>query len=162
MRSASAPAATGTGIESGFRGVICASFGPADALADHDTGGRARCNFSFASADPTTLADLKNVLGRSRVGVRLVLAGPPADVHAAAAAAAEAGLLDEDVTLVCNAAGPRVIYCGHCHTTTTTDQPIGSEVDCDGCSTTLAFTDHYSRRIGGYLGFSAHAEEKAA
>nr|WP_281355417.1 dimethylamine monooxygenase subunit DmmA family protein [Pseudarthrobacter psychrotolerans] len=132
-----------------------------DDTADHNTGGQPRHNLRFSSANPETLADLKSVLERSRVGVRLILAGPPADVHAAAAAAASCGLLDEDLTLLCDEVGPRVVFCGHCRTANTTDQAIGSEVECQGCATTLAFTDHFSRRIGGYLGFSAHAEEAA-
>ena len=74
---------------------------------------------------------------------------------------AECGLVDEEITLLCDEVGPRVIFCGHCHTSTTTDHPIGTDVDCQGCATTLTFTDHFSRRVGGYLGFSAHAEEAA-
>jgi hypothetical protein len=83
-------------------------------------------------------------------GVRLVLAGPPADIHAARAAAAECGLLDKQMTLVCDEVGPRVVFCGPCHTANTTLQPIGSEMDCQGCATALAITDHFSRRVGSY------------
>jgi dimethylamine monooxygenase subunit C len=146
-------------LEPGFRGVICASFGSTDDTAGQDTGGRPRHDLRFTSANSETLAELRSVLERSCVGVRLVLAGPAADVHAAAAAAAECGMLDAEMTLLCDENGPRVVFCGHCHTTTTTMQAGGSEVDCDGCGTTLAITDHFSRRIGGYLGHSAHAEE---
>lgn len=158
MRPAPTPPAAGAGHESGFRGVICASFGPADALADHDTGTRPKHALHYPSADPAALTHLRAALEHSRVGVRLVLAGPPADVHAAAAAAAGCGLLDEEMTLL-HHAGARTVYCGHCHTTTTTTQPAGTDVDCRGCATTLTTTDHFSRRIGGYLGYAAHAEE---
>ncbi|WP_326964141.1 dimethylamine monooxygenase subunit DmmA family protein [Arthrobacter sp. PL16] len=151
--------AAAAGLESGFRGVICVAFGSSDGTAGHETGGRPRLDLRFRSANPQALSDLKVVLGASRVGARLVLAGPPADIHAAASLAAGCGLTDEEMTLLPDETGPRVIFCGHCHTRTTTDQPIGSEVDCQGCATTLYFTDHFSRRVGGYLGFSAHAEE---
>ncbi|TFC29413.1 hypothetical protein E3O25_05205 [Cryobacterium sp. TMT1-3] len=161
MRTASQSPATGAGCEPGFRGVICVSFATTDALEDHDTGGMPRHDLRFAAATPEAIANLRSVLGHSRVGVRVVLAGPPADVHAAASVAAECGLVDEEMTLVCDEVGPRVIFCGHCHTSTTTDHPIGTNVDCQGCGTTLIFTDHFSRRVGGYLGFSAHAEEAA-
>jgi hypothetical protein len=53
-----------------------------------------------------------------------------------------------------------VIYCPHCRTTTI-DEAAGSEVACQGCTTTLTITDHFSRRRGAYLGYSAHAEEAA-
>jgi hypothetical protein len=159
MRSASTLTAADTSCEPGFRGVICASFGSTDALAEHDTGGRPRKDLRFISADPQTLANLASALDNSCIGVRLILAGPPADIHAAAAAAARCGMLDEEMTLVCEEDGPRVIFCGHCHATTTTVEPAGSEVECRGCATILATTDHFSRRVGGYLGFSAYAEE---
>ena len=158
MRSVSMPPAAGAGLEPGFRGVICASFGATGDTADHNTGGQPRHDLHFESATPETLSDLRSVLGRSHVGVRLELAGPPADVRAAAAAAAECGLLEEEVTLLADEAGPRVVYCPHC-LTTTIDQAAGSEVQCQGCATVLAITDHFSRRKGAYLGYSAHAEE---
>ena len=149
------------GGEAGFRGVICASFGSTDALTDYDTAGKPRIELRFASAKPQFLADLRSVLGGSHVGVRLVLAGPLADIRAAASVAAECGLLGEEVSLLDDEVGPRVVYCPHCRTATTTDEPIGSEVECQGCTTILAITDHFSTRKGAYLGYSAHAEEVA-
>ncbi|MFE5708682.1 dimethylamine monooxygenase subunit DmmA family protein [Rhodococcus koreensis] len=145
-------------LEPGFRGVICASFGSTDDTAGQDTGGRPRHDLRFRSANPETLSVLRSALERSCIGVRLVLAGPPADVHAAAAAAAECGMLDEEITPLCDEDGRRVVFCGHCRAATTI-KAGSSEVDCQGCGTTLAITDHFSRRLGGYLGFSAHAEE---
>lgn len=162
MRSApQPPPVTSMNCELGFRGVICVSFGATDTLADHDVAPVPKQSFHFASANCEALASLRSVLGCSYVGVRLIVAGPPADVHAAASAGAECGLVDEEMTLMCNDFGSRVIFCGHCHTSTTTDHPIGTEVGCQGCATTLTITDHFSRRVGGYLGFSAHAEEAA-
>ena len=147
------------GGESGFRGVICVSFGSTDALAAYDTAGQPRLELRFASAKPEFLADLRAVLGGSRVGVRLVLAGPLADIRAAASVASECGLLGDEVSLLDDEVGSRVVYCPHCRTATTTDEPIGSEVECRGCGTILAITDHFSARMGAYLGYSAHAEE---
>nr|WP_302846617.1 dimethylamine monooxygenase subunit DmmA family protein [Arthrobacter sp. ok909] len=101
-----------------------------------------------------------SVFSSSRVGVRLVLAGPPTDIRAAAAAAADCGLLGEEVTLLPHETGPRLVYCPHC-LATTIDGAAGTEVKCQGCATTLSITDHFSRRRGAYLGYSAHAEEAA-
>ena len=159
MRSASMPPAAGTGLEPGFRGVICASFGATDDIAGQHTGVQPRHDFRFPAANQEALTELRSALGRSHVRVRLVLAGPPADIRAAAAAAAECGLQQEEITLLSDESAPRVIYCPHCHTTTRTLRPAGSEVQCQGCSTTLATTDHFSRRMGAYLGYAAHAEE---
>src|SRR6478735_4262849 len=159
MRSASMPPAAGTGLEPGFRGVICASFGATGDTAGQHTGVQPRHDLRFNAANPEALSELRSVLGRSHVGVRLVLAGPPADIRAAAAAAAECGLQQEELTLLSDETAPRVIYCPHCHATTTTVRPAGSEVQCQGCATNLATTDHFSRRMGAYLGYAAHAEE---
>ncbi|HKS00645.1 MAG TPA: dimethylamine monooxygenase subunit DmmA family protein [Arthrobacter sp.] len=153
------PPAAGKGLEPGFRGVICASFGAAGDTAGQHPGVQPRHDFRFPAASPEALTELRSALGLSHVGVRLVLAGPPADIRAAAAAAAECGLQQEEITLLNDEAAPRVIYCPHCHTTTTTVRPAGSEVQCQGCGTSLATTDHFSRRMGAYLGYAAHAEE---
>lgn len=161
MRSASTPPAADAGGEQGFRGVICISFGNTETLPREGTGGRTRQDLRFESADPETLLRLRSVLARARVGVRLVLAGPPADIHAAAAAAADCGLVEEEISLLSDGAGPLVVFCGHCHAATQTPEAVGAEVDCHGCAARLAISSHFSRRIGGYLGFAARAEEAA-
>ena len=158
MCSVSMPPAAGTGLEPGFRGVICASFGATGDTAGLDTNGRPRHDLHFEAATQDALSELRTVLASSRVGVRLALTGPPADIRAAAAVAIESGLLEEEVTLLPHEAGPRAIYCPHC-LTTTIDPSARSEVQCQGCATTLAVTDHFSRRKGAYLGYSAYAEE---
>jgi dimethylamine monooxygenase subunit C len=160
MRSASTPPSAGNGLEPGFRGVICVSFGTTDDTAVPETDGQPRYDLHFQAATADTLSELKSVFSSSRVGVRLILAGPPADIRAAAAVAADCGLLGEEVTLLTQETGPRFVYCPHC-LSTTIDEAAGPEVQCQGCATTLAVTDHFSRRRGAYLGYSAHAEEAA-
>ena len=160
MRSASMPPSAGNGLEPGFRGVICVSFGLTDDTAVPETDGQPRYDLHFEAATADSLSELKSVFSTSRVGARLVLAGPTTDIRAAAAAAADCGLLGEEVTLLPQETGPRFVYCPHC-LTTTTDEAAGTEVKCQGCATTLTVTDHFSRRIGSYLGYSAHAEEAA-
>lgn len=161
MRSAPTTSAADAAGAPGFRGVICVTFGNAGAPARADTGGRARQDLHFGSADPESLLRFRSVLARACIGVRLVLAGPPADIHAAAAAAADCGLVEEEISLLEDGAGPRVVFCGHCHTAARTLAAVGAEVDCQGCSARLAISGHFSRRIGGYLGFTARAEEAA-
>lgn len=159
MRSASMPTA-GNGLEPGFRGVICVSFGSTGDTAVPDTDGQPRYDLHFEAATADTLLELKSVFRISRVGVRLVLAGPPTDIRAAAAVAADCGLLGEEVTLLPQEAGPRFVYCPHC-LSTTIDAVGGTDVKCQGCATILAVTDHFSRRRSAYLGYAAHAEEAA-
>jgi hypothetical protein len=161
MRSASMTPAAGTDLGPGFSGLICASFGKIVALPAEYSGGRPRFDFLFESANSESLSRLRAVLEMACVGVRLVLAGPPADIQAAAAAAAECGLVEEEVTLLSGGDGPRVVFCAHCRTTMETVEAVGSQADCPGCSTPLAISGHFSRRIAGYLGFAANAEEAA-
>ncbi len=153
MCSASMP------LEPGFRGVICVSFGATGDAVGYDTGGQPRYDFRFDAATAEALSELRSALGSSHVGVRLVLAGPTADVRAAAAAAAECGLQQEEMTLLSDETAARVIYCPHCRASTKTGRPAGEEVQCQGCGTVLVTTDHFSRRLGAYLGYAALAEE---
>ena len=124
------------------------------------TGGRPGLNLRFDAADPENLARLKAVLERARVGVRLVLAGPPADIHAAAAAAAACGLLEEEVTLLAKNPGRAS---SSAHIAARQRNPSGSRLGggLPGMRHHAGFSGHFSRRIGGYLGFAAHAEEAA-
>ena len=146
----------------GFRGLICVSFGKADSLtADYYNGGQRRHVIHFDAANTETLSHLRSTVELARVGVRLVLIGPLADLQAAAAVAAECGLVEEEVTLVGDGSDELNVFCAHCRTVTRTVEPIGSEFECHGCSTVLSISDHFSRRIAAYLGFSAHAEEAA-
>ncbi|MFE4198883.1 dimethylamine monooxygenase subunit DmmA family protein [Paenarthrobacter sp. NPDC056912] len=159
MSSVSMPHVAGTGLEPGFRGVICASFGAADGTAERHSGSQPKLDLHFDSASPEALSDLRSALGSSRVGVRLLLSGPTADIRTAAAVAAECGLEQEEMTLLSDETTLRAIYCPHCNSTTATVEPAGSEVLCGGCSTILTTTDHFSRRLGAYLGYRAHVEE---
>ncbi|MGO4236964.1 dimethylamine monooxygenase subunit DmmA family protein [Pseudarthrobacter sp. YAF2] len=145
----------------GFRGVICVSFGQAESLAPENPDGLPQQDLHFTSADHESLRQLRSVLASTYVGMRLVLAGPTADIQAAAAVAAECGLVEEEMRLLGKGAGISVVFCGHCHTKTPSLQGPGSEVHCQGCSTTLVISGHFSRRKAAYLGFAAHAEESA-
>ncbi len=152
----------GTCCDPGFRGLICVSFGKADSLtAEYYNGAQRRHVIHFDSANTETLSQLRSAIELACVGVRLVLIGPMPDIQAAAAVAAECGLFDEEVTLVPDGSEHRKVFCAHCRTVTVTVEPVGSELECQGCATVLSISNHFSRRIAAYLGFSAHAEEAA-
>ncbi|MEO8221273.1 MAG: dimethylamine monooxygenase subunit DmmA family protein [Specibacter sp.] len=162
MRPASMTAPEGAHCEPGFRGLICVSFGKADSLtADYYSGGQRRHVIHLDQANTETLSYLRSAIEVACVGVRLVLIGPTADIQAAAAVAAECGLVEEEVTLVSDGSEYRTVFCAHCRTVNITVEPIGSELECQGCITVLAITDHFSRRMSAYLGYAAHAEEAA-
>ena len=145
----------------GFRGVIRVSFGKADSLPTEYIDDQPRHDLHFASANPETLSTLRSAIKLACVGVRLILTGPTTDIKAAAAVAAECGLIEEEMTLVSDGSGYLTVFCAHCRTINTTSEPIGSEVECQGCAIVLSISNHFSRRMAAYLGFSAHAEEAA-
>ena len=161
MRPASVTASEGTYCDTGFRGLISVSFGKADALTADDNDGRPRHDFHFDCANTQALSQLRSAIELACVGVRVVLTGPQADVIAAAAVASGCGLVEGEVMLLSDGSGHRTVFCAHCRTATETAEPVGSELECQGCATVLAISDHLSRRIATYLGFAAHAEEAA-
>ena len=81
MRSASTPPAAGNGLEPGFRGVICVSFGSTGDTAVPDTDGQPRYDLHFEAATADTLLELSCYAEdpfsldttRSRYAARLVL-----------------------------------------------------------------------------------------
>lgn len=110
---------------------------------------------------------LEDTLRDLRVGARLLITGPPTDVHLARAAAARLGVLEEEMTLLPTDDGAhRRVFCAHCHSLTVaeglTNNPADDctdEIDCGSCGTTLTVSTHFSHRMAAYLGYSAHAEE---
>ena len=161
MRPASMTVPEDTGCEPSFRGLICVAFGKSVSLSADHSGGQRRHVIHFDEANPETLSQLRSEIELACVGVRLVVIGPATDIRAAAAVAAGCGLVEEEVTLISDGSEHRNIFCAHCRAVTRTIEPTGSEVQCQGCTTILAITDHFSRRMGAYLGYAAHAEEAA-
>ncbi len=148
-------------FDAGFRGLIRVSFGKAGSLGEGDIDSPSGHEFHFEGATPEALSQLKSAIEMACVGVRLVLTGPTTDIQAAAAVAAECGLVEEEVVLVSDGSGHLIVYCPHCRAINTTGEPGGSEVECQGCGTVLEITNHFSRRLAAYLGFAANAEEAA-
>ncbi len=161
MRIESMNVPQGTPCNPGFRGLIRVSFGKATPLTADGNDSRPQHYLHFDSASVEALSQLRFAIELACVGVRLLITGPPRDIHAAAAVAAECGLAEEEVTLVSDECELRIVFCAHCRTRTETAKPVGSEVECQGCGTDLEIANHFSRRQAAYLGFAANAEEAA-
>ena len=112
-------------------------------------------------ADDATLELLAEQVRAARVGWRLMLAGPEADVLAARSVATGLGLLDGEIRAAVTSADRKRVYCPHCRAVTEAVVPIGAAVPCRGCGRGLHVYAHVSRRAGAYLGFMADAEEVA-
>ena len=112
-------------------------------------------------ADDGVLEVLAEHVAAARVGWRLVLTGPEADVLAARAVATRLGVLDAEIHCAVTDTRRKRVFCPHCRTTTATTEPVAGEVACDGCARRLLVYAHVSRRAGAYLGFMVDAEEVA-
>lgn len=86
-------------------------------------------------------------LAAARVGYRLLLAGPEADLLALRARAGV--LLDAEITLHVTDSRERVVRCARCRTATRTEAAV---LDCAGCGLRLAVHDHVSTVHGAHLG----------
>ncbi|WP_406689742.1 dimethylamine monooxygenase subunit DmmA family protein [Saccharopolyspora sp. ID03-671] len=101
---------------------------------------------------------LDEQLGRARVGWRLMLAGPEADVLALRARALAAGAVDEEVRCHVTSRERLRVHCAHCTAETPVTAPPGSRTTCSGCGHPLHIYSHLSRHRGSYLGFHADVE----
>jgi hypothetical protein len=103
---------------------------------------------SCATFDGLTVRVL-SLLSSSPVGTRLYVCGDESFLWRIHAVARDSGLLDEEIHLV-KVGQQRDLYCVHC----ATRQHIAAEsaVTCSGCGVRLTVREHFSRRLGAYMG----------
>jgi dimethylamine monooxygenase subunit C len=102
------------------------------------------------------LSHLEHRLGRERVGLRLYAIGGEAflwDVHRLARAA---GLGAGEIFLTRAGALTRRVLCIHCRTML--EEVAQTQVSCSGCGAMLSVRDHFSRRLGAFMGVRTDAE----
>lgn len=118
-------------------------------------------HLAFEESDHAATGALEARLASAVVGIRVVLAGPEADVYAARATAIEQGAVDEELVLLVTGGNSRRVHCPHCQSTTVTELAVGEVVACTGCERNLVIYHHFSRRTASYLGYMVDAEEQA-
>ena len=100
---------------------------------------------------------LDKVLTASRMGTRLYAAGDEAFLWQVAAQAALHGVLNADIMREQAASLARAVYCVHCKTIS---HHVSTNIaTCSGCQRQLLVRDHFSRRLGAYMGLMIDAEE---
>ncbi|MFT4042601.1 MAG: dimethylamine monooxygenase subunit DmmA family protein [Gordonia sp. (in: high G+C Gram-positive bacteria)] len=104
------------------------------------------------------LAQLCDALDESVVGVRVVLIGPVGACLRLRAAAVNAGVEDDEITVMPRGSGPVDVFCAHCRCITPAVAAADDIVKCAGCERNLVVYYHVSRRMGSYLGFMVDAE----
>lgn len=93
---------------------------------------------------------LDTVLNSASVGSHLYIMGDEAFIWRIHGQARSAGLEDDEIDITHSLPGPRRVYCVHCGLT----QAAGPEsvVTCVGCAVGLDVREHFSPRLGAYLG----------
>ena len=93
---------------------------------------------------------LHQVLVSVTIGSQLYIMGDEAFIWRIHGEARNAGLEDDEIDITHTLAGHRLVYCAHCGLT----QAGGPEplLSCIGCAVGLEVREHFSKRLGAYLG----------
>jgi hypothetical protein len=103
------------------------------------------------------LTMLRHRLARATMGLRLYAVGSETFIWDVAELGRAAGLGRQEMHLAQAGSLRRRIYCPHCKTLT--PAVTTTIVACVGCGARLGVRDHFSRRLGAFIGVQADAEE---
>jgi hypothetical protein len=99
---------------------------------------------------------LADTLRAAQMGTRLYLVGPEDAIWQAAGLADGLGMSRDEMRLMQAGTRARPVFCVHCRTVT---RGVHTHiVPCSGCGRALFVRDHFSRRLGAYMGFQIDAE----
>jgi hypothetical protein len=102
------------------------------------------------------LAAFRPLLEDSLMGMRLYVAGPESFIGTAMQLALEFNLNKDEIRAEECGTLARRVHCIHCREVT--EDVKTNIVTCRGCGLHLLVRDHYSRRLGAYMGVMADAE----
>lgn len=99
---------------------------------------------------------LRHFLPRAYMGLRIYVAGPEKFMWAISDVAAEYGVDNADINKELTGTLARSVYCVHCKAIT--HDAHTNIKQCAGCGRMLFVRDHFSRRLGAYMGLMVDAE----
>ncbi|ADQ85557.1 dimethylamine monooxygenase subunit DmmA family protein [Methylovorus sp. MP688] len=102
------------------------------------------------------LAAWADYLATARMGLRIYTAGTEKFMWDVTDAAADFGILNQDVMKELTGSLARSVYCVHCKSLT--HEVTSNIATCSGCGRKLFVRDHFSRRMGAYMGLMVDAE----
>jgi hypothetical protein len=102
------------------------------------------------------LRALRGILEGARMGLRLYAVGPEAFLWAIDRVAIDYGFGKGEVIKFPAGSLARRVYCSHCKTMS--DGVVSNLHRCPVCDTVLQVRDHFSRRLGAFMGVKADAE----
>ena len=108
------------------------------------------------AADNPDFSALNTLLQACHPGTHLCICGDETFIWNCRNQARAAGLLDTEMSLI-KAAEGRQAYCVHCSQL----QPIShdDEVTCQHCGVHLTIREHFSKRLGAYMGVCLNADQ---
>lgn len=110
---------------------------------------------TFASNDDAVAA-LDKILGKSRMGTRLYVAGSESFIGSVMQVASKFNMNSDEVLREHCGTYVRRVFCVHCDTM---NENVTMRVSkCRGCGIDLVVRDHYSRRLAAFMGVKADAE----
>lgn len=104
----------------------------------------------------SALQRLHDALSAADMGARLYLIGTEDVIWQASQVAEKFAIGAEAVRRHRATSLARPVFCVHCGGTTR--RVVTNVVDCTGCGRALFVRDHFSRRLGAYMGFQVDAE----
>lgn len=108
-------------------------------------------------SEESILAALREQLADCLMGTQFYVAGNEAFIWAVLKELKVYGVQDINVEKELSGTLARSVYCVHCKTT---DKNVHHSIhQCSGCGRHLFVRDHFSRRLGAYMGVMVDAEE---
>lgn len=108
------------------------------------------------NTEQDVLYALNDVLPTMFMGLRLYVAGSESFIWSVSECAKAYGIEDADIMKELTGTLARTVYCVHCKAIT---RDITTNIGkCCGCERMLFVRDHFSRRLGAYMGLMVDAE----
>lgn len=108
-------------------------------------------------SEQAVLTALKEQLPDCLMGTQFYVAGSEAFIWAVLEELRQYGVQDINVEKELSGTLARPVYCVHCKNI---DKEVHHSIhQCSGCGRHLFVRDHFSRRLGAYMGFMVDAEE---
>ena len=110
----------------------------------------------IVSSDVLLAQALESFLSKATMGLRIYVAGSENFMWSVAEIAQGYGINEADIFKELTGTLARSVYCVHCKAIT---HHVHHNISkCDGCGRMLFIRDHFSRRLGAYMGLMVDAE----
>lgn len=114
----------------------------------------------LSAADDDFDKHLDTLLYAAPVGSHLYVLGDEAFLWKVHVTAQGAGMLSEEIDLIDCGPARRRVFCVHCGLVQT--GPVLAQLNCAGCQVQLGVREHFSQRLGAYLGVCENPDQPYA